>query len=219
MFDIITDDQLREGSTVSLMTKYSFDMFGLYTYGRILMIASEDYLSESKIPSRPIRCKVTMTNFKRKNYLSSLFGYYIEDGIISLENGFDFHLFEERLQLKDTCDRDYLNAVTDRDYLNAMKDRDYRKERPGGELVNEGNNYGDTSAFYVPGIIRRSEDMIKRDLEIYADKRNLPGKKVYLAWREIRTITAECDGLITVGSYTFLFDVEDMIRDSRIWFC
>ncbi len=61
--------------------------------------------------------------------------------------------------------------------------------------------------------------MIKRDLEIYADKRNLPGKKVYLAWRGIRTITAEYDGLIELEPYTFLFDVEDMIRDSKIWFC
>lgn len=206
MFDIITDDQLREGSTVALMTKYSFDMFGLYTYGRILMIASEDYLSESKIPSRPIRCKVTMTNFKRKNYLSSLFGYYIEDGIISLENGFDLHLFEERLQLKDTCD-----------YLYAMKDRDYRKERLG--MVNEGNNYGDTSTFYVPGIIRRSKDMIMRDLEIYSDKRNLLGKKVYLVWHGIGTITAVYDSIIKVEPYAHLLNVEDMIKDSKIWFC
>ncbi len=107
MFDIITDDQLREGPTVDLMTNYYTDMFGQYTYGKILMIASDDYLSCLKIPNRPIKFKVTMTNFKRKNYLSSLFGYYIEDGIICLENGFDLHLFEERLQLKDTCDRDY----------------------------------------------------------------------------------------------------------------
>ena len=203
MFDIITDDQLREGSTVALMTKYSFDMFGLYTYGRILMIASEDYLSESKIPSRPIRCKVTMTNFKRKNYLSSLFGYYIEDGIISLENGFDLHLFEERLQL---------NAMTE-------YDRDYRKEWSGGELVYEGNNYGDTSAFYVLGIIRRSNEMIKRDLEIYSDKRNLPGKKVYLVWHGIGTITAVYDSIIKVEPYAHLLNVEEMIRDSSFWFC
>lgn len=82
----------------------------------------------------------TMTEFKKDRTLISRVNRQKENSIISrfeLDNRGVFQLYKYPIRLR---------AIT-------ALDKDYRKEWKNGVLVYEGNNYGDTSDFYVIGEI------------------------------------------------------------------
>ncbi len=145
----IDEYSLRGGSTHSLMThlredtdKKAIDLLLIDTNygGRAVIIAKEKLLEMVGNPPKIPAEGMTMTAIKRGNGFSYLVD--VEKNIalcrFELKDGTAFYPWETVHVIK----------------AQTLFDMNYRKEWLHGELMFEGNNYGDTSTFYAVGVIQ-----------------------------------------------------------------
>lgn len=150
----ITPYRLARIQTVPLMTmlctpygqkdkkgniKESCDVILIDTYNKALVLVSGTF-PLVKMSAKSYN-EATMTEFKRQNLSYSLLEEK-HDLLLTLpwSNELLFDVWQNPFLLK----------------AGTYYDRDYRKEWYGDNLVYEGNNYGDTTEFFIVGVLRKN---------------------------------------------------------------